>query len=333
MVRAQLLLLGLLAAAATPAAAADFLVEPVTVPEYKAVYGQVESRTITPARARIGGTIQEVRITEGDIVKKDEVVAVVVDEKIALEMAAADARIMALDSQMENAKTDLDRAKQLLDRGVAAQSRFDQAQTAYNVVVHQVAAAQAEKQVIQERANEGDVLAPTDGRVLTVPVTVGAVVLAGEEIARIASGGYFLRLSLPERHAAEIEEGQTVQIGKRGLTARAAVQAGAATTGRVAKVYPEINDGRVVADVEVSSLGDYFVNERTLVRMPVGSRTVIAVPPAALKTVHGIDYARIKTEGGEQDVAVIIGEPVTIEGEERIEVLTGLNAGDTVILP
>ncbi len=83
-------------------------------------------------------------------------------------------------------------------------------------MLNQVAAAEADRSVIEQRAREGQVLAPTDGRVLTVPVTPGAVVLAGEEIARIASGGYFLRLSLPERHAAEITEGATVESGERG---------------------------------------------------------------------------------------------------------------------
>lgn len=327
--------LPLLAATAFPlgARAADLVLEPVVVPEFKAVFGKVESRTIAPARARIGGTLREVRIVEGDEVTKGEVLAIVVDDKIALETAAADARIKALDSQMENARTELDRAKRLLERGVAAQSRLDQAQTDFDVVLNQVAAAQADKSVIEQRAREGEVLAPTDGRVLTVPVTLGAVVLAGEEVARIASGGYFLRLSLPERHAAEIEEGAVVQIGKRGLAGSAAVDAGAATSGTIAKIYPEISDGRVIADVEVRSLGDYFVNERTLVRIPVGKRTVLAVPPDAVKTIHGIDYVKIANGAGEQDVAVVLGDPVTVGDEARVEVLTGLRAGDRVVLP
>lgn len=315
------------------ASAEEFILEPVTVSEFKAVFGKVESRTIAPARARIGGTIREIRVVEGDEVSKGEVVAIVVDDKIALETAAADARLKALDSQMQNARTELDRAKRLLERGVAAQSRLDQAQTDFDVVLNQVAAAEADKAVIEQRAREGQVLAPTDGRVLTVPVTLGAVILAGEEVARIASGGYFLRLSLPERHAAEIEEGATVQIGKRGLAGSAAAEAGAATSGTIAKIYPEISDGRVIADVEVRSLGDYFVNERTLVRIPVGKRTVLAIPAGAVKTVHGIDYVKIAAGAGEQDVAVVLGDPVRVGDETRIEVLTGLRAGDRVVLP
>ena len=43
-------------------------------------------------------------------------------------------------------------------------------------------------------------------------------------------------------------------------------------------VYPEIQGGRVVADVDVSGLGDYFVGERTRVYIDAGKRRAIVVP-------------------------------------------------------
>jgi hypothetical protein len=177
------------------------------------------------------------------------------------------------------------------------------------------------------------VLAPASGRVLSVPVTPGSVVLAGEEISRIAGGGTFLRLSLPERHAAEIVEGDVVAVGERMLTAGDA--AGAITTreGRLAKVYPEIRDGRVEADVEVEGLGGYFVGERTLVWIPVGRRSAITVPLAAVTTRHGVDTVRIATESGEMDVAVVLGETFAGDEGERVEILTGIRKGDRIVLP
>ncbi len=333
----KVLLAGLtLLATVLPASAraAEVDAKAVIIPETKAVFGQVQSRTVVPARARIGGTVREIRIREGSEVTEGQVVAVIVDDKIALELAAAQARIDALKSQLENARIELERAQQLLQRGVAAQSRLDQAKTQFDVVVNQMAAAEADKSVIEQRAREGEVLAPATGRVLTVPVTEGSVLLPGEQIARIATGRYYLRLSLPERHAAEIVEGATVAIGQRGLSATATGGMESAREGRIAKVYPEIASGRVIADVEVSEIGDYFVNERTLVWIPVGTRTVIAAPHAAVRTRHGVDYIRIATGQGEQDVAVILGETILGNDEDpMVEVLTGLREGDRVILP
>jgi RND family efflux transporter MFP subunit len=318
---------------AGPAAAAEFTIEARTIPELKAVFGQVESRTIVPARARIGGTIREIAISEGAEVKEGQVVARVVDDKLVFEINAADARIAALQSQLDNARTELDRAQQLLSRGTGTQSRLDQAKTQFDVVVSQVGAARADKAVIEQRTREGAIVAPATGRVLTVPITLGSVILAGEEVARIASGQYYLRLFLPERHAAEIREGGTVLIGQRGLSPATSGTVTTARPGRIAKVYPQITAGKVIADVEVTGLGDYFVNERTLVWIPVGTRMVIGVPPAAVTIRHGVDYVRVATPEGPLDVAVILGETFQNNDGPRVEILTGLRNGDHVIMP
>ncbi|MFT3989276.1 efflux RND transporter periplasmic adaptor subunit [Aestuariivirga sp.] len=322
-----------LAALAAPKSwAAEFVVQPLTIPETKAVFGQVESRIVLPARARIGGSIRELRISQGDEVKEGDVIATVVDDKLALQLAAADARIAALNSQLANARIELERAQQLRNSGAVSQASLDTARMQFEVATNQVAAAIADKAVIEQSAKEGDVLAPAAGRILTVPVTPGSVVLAGEEIARIAPGPYYLRLSLPERHAAEIVQGAQVLVGERGLT-QSASEPAAAHQGKIVKVYPEITDGRVIADVEAAGVGDYFVNERTLVSIPVGKRTVLAVPADAIKTIHGIDYVSVATAGGAMDVAVILGESVEDGGQHLVEVLTGLHAGDRAILP
>ena len=325
-----------LAAQATASAAAEIVVALETVLETKAVFGQVESRNVVPARARIGGTIRSIAVEEGSEVQEGEVIAIVVDDKIALQLDAADAEVDALRSQLENAETELTRAEQLLSRGVAPQSRVDQARTQVDVYTNQLVAAEANRSVVLQQSREGEVLAPASGRVLSVPVTPGTVVLPGEALARIAGGGYFLRLSLPERHAAEIREGDTVVVGERMLSGAGAA---AMTTrdGRLAKIYPEIAEGRVEADVEVAGLGDYFVGERTLVWIPVGRRQVIALPSAALTTRHGIDIVRIATDAGEMEVAVIVGETLIGDGNgdngARVEILTGLKEGDRVVLP
>ncbi|CAN7635555.1 efflux RND transporter periplasmic adaptor subunit [Neorhizobium sp. LjRoot104] len=325
-------LLAMSALSVQHARAAEFVVKPVTITEMKAVFGQVESRIVVPARARIGGSVEEIRIGEGDQVREGQTIALIVDEKLALQLGAAAAKIEALNSQLANARIELERSQQLRETGTASQSRLDQARTQFEVATNQVAAAQAEKAVIEQSTREGEVLAPATGRVLTVPVTLGSVILPGEEIARVAPGPYYLRLSLPERHAAEIVQGSQVMVGERGL-AQPSGETAAARPGRIIKVYPEIIDGRVIADVEVGGIGDYFVKERTLVSIPVGKRTVLSVPPEAVRTVHGVDYLKLTAGNDQIDVAVILGESFEQDGLKRVEVLSGLRDGDRVLLP
>ena len=58
-------------------------------------------------------------------------------------------------------------------------------------------------------------------------------------------------------------------------------------------VYPQIEDGRVVADAVVDGLGDYFVSERIRVWVSGGERTAFIVPASFISTRFGIDYARV----------------------------------------
>lgn len=317
--------------AAPPAFPAEYTVTAVEKPDLKAVFGQVESRDLVPARARLGGTIVSLGVEEGSAVKAGDVVAVIADDKLALQLAAIDARLKALDAQLRNAIDDRDRAQKLFESGVVPKKQIDAYQTQVDVLTNQRAAAAADRSVLEQQRTEGEVIAPAPGRVLSVPVTKGSVVMPGETIAQIAGGGYFLRLSLPERHAAHVREGDEVIVGSRGKTDLNTDTP--ARRGRIVKVYPEIQGGRVLADADVDGLGDFFVGERTRVWIPVDQRRMISVPKDAIMTRAGVDYVRVNMAQGEADVPVIIGQSFEDNGVTLIEVLTGLSDGDKVVLP
>ncbi|MCE8422201.1 biotin/lipoyl-binding protein, partial [Rhodovulum sulfidophilum] len=78
---------------------------PVTVTEWKSVYGRIEARDRIPARARLGGTLVRLSVTEGDRVEAGQLLAEVVDEKIGFQLAAIDAEGAALEAELANART------------------------------------------------------------------------------------------------------------------------------------------------------------------------------------------------------------------------------------
>lgn len=303
---------------AVPAFADSVTLAPVSITEWKAVYGRVEARDRIPARARLGGTLVSLSVAEGDVVAQGDVLAEIVDEKLGFQLAALEAQGQALAAQLANAQTELTRGEELLAQGVTTAQRLDALRTQVDVVTGQIAALEAQRQVVAQQAAEGAVLAPVAGRVLDVPVAQGAVVMPGEAVAQIGGGGIFLRLAVPERHAANLTEGDAIQIeGADGVA-----------EGRLVKVYPLIENGRVVADVEVAGLSDRFVDARVLVRLPVGERAALLVPEAALVTRGGVDFVGIEGVGLR---AVVPGARVSIEGAAMVEVLTGLQAGDVVM--
>lgn len=318
---------------AAPGTAPVFKVTEESVDDLKAVYATVHGKDRIDARVRTGGTVASLEVQRGAQVKAGQVLAVVADPKIALKMKALDAQIIAAKSRVENAQTELDRAEQLIKRGIVSRARYDQLKTAFDVATNDLKAAQAGRAVVEKQIEEGEVLAPAAGRVLQVPVTEGSVMLMGESVATIAANGYLLRLELPERHARFMEKGAAVKVGARGLSPDESVS----REGRITRVYPELQGGRVIADAEVADLGDYFVGERTLVWISAGKRKTIVIPRSYTFQRYGLDYVKVKHGSGAPiDVVVQLGRPVDDGGSgegPRVEVLAGLKAGDELVHP
>ncbi|MFO1033529.1 MAG: efflux RND transporter periplasmic adaptor subunit [Hyphomicrobiales bacterium] len=311
-----------------PALAGEYEVALTPLTESKAVYGQVQSPDVVPARARLGGTVISLAVDEGTAVQAGDVLATIVDDKLALQMKASDADIESITAQLDNARTELARVKKLVGSGVAAKATLDQAQTQVDVLSGRIKAAEASRAVLEQQAKEGKVLAPASGRVIGVPVTQGSVVMPGEPLAQLATGQAFLRLNLPERHAGQLKEGTSVDVAAGGL----ANSLDHPVAGKLVKIYPAIQDGKVIADVAVDGLDSYFTGERVLVRIPVAERQVVAVPVSAVSMRFGIDYVRVA--GAEPvDAAVITGERFASPSGELVEVLSGLSAGDKVVTP
>jgi RND family efflux transporter MFP subunit len=306
--------------------ASPTIAEPVTVTttmvtEWKAVFGTVEARDRIPARARLGGTLVELSVTEGDIVSAGQELARIVDDKLDFQLAALDAQNKAVLAQLANAEADLERGEALLKDGVTTMQRVDALRIQVDVLKGQVAALDAQSDVIAQQAKEGLVLAPVAGRVLDVPVTRGAVVLPGEMIATIGGGGTFLRIAVPERHATALDAGDTIRIsGPEGDR-----------EGTLARVYPLVEGGRVVADVEIDGLPDRHVGTRMLVSLPVGEREALLVPQDSIVTRAGLDFVGVQTAAGVVLRSIVPGGLHDLGGMPMVEVISGLRAGDVVV--
>ncbi|MGI9509074.1 MAG: hypothetical protein ACR2QJ_06970 [Geminicoccaceae bacterium] len=107
--------------------AADFEVERQRVADRKIVFATVESTDVTTARARIGGTLQNLIIDEGHRIERGQRIAVVVDEKLPRQLAALDARVEAPEARVDLAAVDLECIQALRARDTVSQARLDEA--------------------------------------------------------------------------------------------------------------------------------------------------------------------------------------------------------------
>nr|WP_272213453.1 hypothetical protein [Marinicella sp. W31]MDC2879409.1 hypothetical protein [Marinicella sp. W31] len=95
-----------------------------------------------------------------------------------------------------------------------------------------------------------------------------------------------MRLAIPARHADLLQEGATIEISRPDAEGEA--------TGKLVKLYPELDNNRVIADVEVDGLKTGYVNERFLVRVPIGERHAFSCPQRPFPPAMGWTSSRLR---------------------------------------
>lgn len=311
--------------AAGPAVSQTLTVEETTVVDYRPVVARVEAGDSATARSRLQGVVTQLSIDEGDVVKTGDIVAVVTDGTIAPQISAVGSRIEALQSQIRQAEADLERNRKLFADGFFPKARLDEQETALDVLRRNLSAAQSERNALEARRAESLIRAPADARVTAVNTVEGSVVSPGETIASFATLDGIVRLSLPERHAAQIAEGESVSLRLPG-------RGGDIRIATIVKVYPELRDGAVIADATVPGGLDALVGERVDVLAPVGERRAIRIPREYVVTRYGVDFVRVKVGERFVDAPVALASPLA-DDEDAYEILSGLRPGDIIEKP
>lgn len=309
-------------------AAETLVVTLQSIDDEKAVFATVESTSVVPARGRIGGTVAQLKVREGDRVAAGQAIAAIGDDKLILQMKSLDAQIEALQAQANQAQLDFTRTEGLVERGILPRIKLDEQRTALNVAENGLRAKTAERAVINEQLNQGQVLAPADGRVLKRLITVGSVVLAGDPIVTVAQQNFKLRLRVPERHARFLKAGDRIRVDGAEFAGEAA------KSGVIDLVYPQIEEGRVIADATVEGLGEYFVGDRLRVWVSGGTRAAFVIPSGYVTTRFGIDYVRLQKGSGILDVPVQRGRELPTPAlADGLEILSGISVGDQLVRP
>ncbi len=307
------------------ASAQVMTVEESVIVDYRPVVARVEAGDTATARSRLQGVVSRLLVDEGSVVKTGDLVALVTDATLDPQLAALDSRTAGMKSQVKQNEDDLARAEALAKQGFYPKARLEGERTALDVLRRSLASAEAERRALAARKAEGRILAPANAKVTAVNVVAGSVVSPGEVIASFATLEGIVRLSLPERHAAEMAEGETVSL-------RLPTRGGEVRTATIVKVYPELRDGAVVADATVQGGLEALVGERVDVLAPVGERRAMLVPADFVSTRYGVDFVRVKVGERFVDAPVALSAPLPNDAGQ-LEALSGLKSGDQIEKP
>lgn len=302
-----------------------FRVAATIVEDLKPVAATVESSHPASARIRTGGTLDSVLVREGDRVSKGQVIAIVADAKLQRQLEAIDQQIAGLKARAAQTQSDLDRNRALFESGVTSPTDMDALRAGALVATAELKTQEAAKASLQEQINQGQVLAPSAGRVLTIPASAGMVVMPGETIATLSQSTLVVRINIPESSAKSIRSGDSLKIEGSGMPPLATVST----------IYPQIRDGEVEIDATTQGGVDYFVGERIRAWVPVGERRNIVVPVVYVSSRYGLDFVHLKIANGTIiEAPVQRGEASPLsDGTEGVEILSGLQSGDLLVQP
>ncbi len=299
-------------------------VHEMMAPDFKSVSAVLTNRDVGDARARIAGTLQHVAVHEGDQVRRGQLLAVIADPNLSLQAQSGAANVAAAEATAERARADQRRYQTLFDRGFLAQASLDQFNAAARAADAQLRAARAQAGALVAVSDQGRVVAPADGRVTRLPIPQGAVVLPGDVVVAISTGARVLRIEIPEADAGALTQGEHVRVLSED-------DAQAPQAVLVRQVYPAVDNGRVMADLDASSFGANFVGVRVRVLVPAGQRRAFIIPGRYITTRFGVDYVRLVRQGSVLDVPVQRGARTPIDTmPDGVEILSGVREGDQI---
>jgi RND family efflux transporter MFP subunit len=317
--------------------------------------GNIQAVTEAPILARADGYIQRRMVDIGDRVKAGQPVAEIeapeMDDQIRQAQANLQQARAALDqalanyeqgrSNMDLARVTAERWSKLVDRGAVSRQENDQYQAQYQSQASNVQAL--EKAVAAQRSNIAAVQAnlarldtvqgyrmvraPFDGVITVRNVDVGALVNAGNTLLfRIAQTGTLRTyVNVPQTNASFIRPGQAAQLSVTNLPGRHFT----GTVARTANALDPASRTMLVESQVPNADGALLPGMYAQVDLS----NARAAPPllvpgdALIVRADGTQVAVVRPDHSVHMQKIEIGR----DYGDRLEVLTGLREGDTII--
>jgi len=240
---------------------------------------------------------------------------------------------------LDRARLERERAAALAREGVDSQSVSDRAeadfleaesrlQEAFELVAARratLAQRRAELEIARAQLAETRLEAPFDARVVRRLAAPGAYLAPGDAVCELVRVDPLrLRLEVSERDAGAVRAGQGLVARVEGLQTE--------LSGRVARVAPALTESArtLVIEADVPA-GDgrlrpgAFAEGRVIVAPEEPAPTI---PRAAVTTFAGIDKVLVVVDGRTEERRPRFGR----RDAERLEVLSGLEPGESVVL-
>ena len=289
---------------------------------------EISSRIVS----EVEGRVESVDATEGLWVSKGNPLISIDQERIRLDLEAADAQAQRAEAQAKLASKDLARAEDLFNRSLIAESRIDSARTAASIAENNFRQLKAVRDRLALDLKNCKISSPFSGYTVKQLVDVGEWVQVGSPVYEMVDLSRIkVTVDLPEKHFGHVELGSQVQIVTSGndLPLTGKVTGIAPSASEATHTFPVIvtvknSDGRLGGGMLVRatvSLSQVFsslaVSKDAIVRQ--GPQTMIYTVVEGKASPIPVETS--STNGqmiAVQGPGLVVGMPIVIRGNERI---------------
>jgi len=146
------------------------------IPIYSDFVGQTYGRKDIPIRARVDGFLEGIYFEEGSRVKKGQLLYRIEPQSLSADLLAAKSKVAEAETNVANAKSELDRVKPLAEMNAVSKSELDNANARYKSALAQLESAKANMKVNEISLSYSELKSPIDGLIGMTKAKVGEYV-------------------------------------------------------------------------------------------------------------------------------------------------------------
>lgn len=310
-------------------AAADVLtVEPVTVARTIPLTGTLRPVDQTIVKAKVAGELREVLAREGMSVRRGQAVARLDPLEYEVRVRERDAQLKSAGSQLDQARRTLENTRQLHEKNFVSRSALDQAQSGWEVAAGNRDAAAAQLALARKALADTTLVAPIDGIVAERFAQAGEKLpVDGRVMTIVDLSRMEIEAPVPAAEIGAVRVGQPVELRVEGVAAR--------QVGRIVRIAPSTQAGTRSVPVYIalenrdpSVRAGLFAQGSLSVETRAG---VIAVPRSAIRDAGARTFVYAIVDGRVVEREVRLGLSDDAQGVARVEVVSGLSAGDRIV--
>jgi membrane fusion protein (multidrug efflux system) len=285
------------------------LVQPGMRGDRIATVGTILSNEEVEIRSEVPGKVEQIFFREGTHVRKGDPLLSINDAELQAQFLRAQANRVLAEQQK-------DRLRQLYEKNLASQAEYDNAVANWDMI-------RAEAQLIKAQLDKTKIRAPFSGRIGLRNVSEGSYLTPAALITTLQDNSSVkIDFSVPEKYAGSITPGDKMGFGVQGTTGTFA--------GTVYAVQPKIDQGTRTLRVRArapNGSGALVPGALATVDISLKEQEALMIPSYAL--IPDLKGHRVFVYRG----GVAEPRPVTIGSrtEESVQVMDGLQSGDTVI--